>query len=383
MSQINDGVISVTNGSSTVTGSDTEFLQAAVGNLLIVVGDIVSYEIASIQSDTELSLTAPYGGETVESADYVIHQTFTPSFEFPYPERGDIETATIVKRAIKEIDDESTVFVTGPAGTEVGSAPSEVPTNEIWEQEYLAQNGGTVPEVDRENVFSETQIFDSVQSIAYGRQGGQNVFADHDAAFDLEDSRFSFRIGRNTTGADNVVVDLPRGIGQSSTWISLSSANGSTMGSPSGGAQGDGTLNAEELYEDGNRVVTDYVFDAELDGDIDAAHYDALMGEREIDEGEDEGGKPKVRREKQTHRPAHAFRENTSELEPTEFAKRWRKSRKLPAMERCESSLRDGQERPSLGQTLQAVLETCEVQAVHIDRLEKRIKELEKKIDKV
>ena len=105
MSQISTGVINVTNGSATVTGSDTEFTEAVVGNLLIVVGDIVSYEIASIQSDTELSLTAPYGGETVESADYVIHQTFTPNFEFPYPERGDIETATIVKRAIKEMDE--------------------------------------------------------------------------------------------------------------------------------------------------------------------------------------------------------------------------------------------------------------------------------------
>ena len=107
MSQISTGTIDLENGSATVTGVDTQFSEASVGNLLIVVGDVVSYEIASIESDTELSLTAPYGGETIESADYVIHQTFTPNFEFPYPERGDIETATIVKRAIKEIDDET------------------------------------------------------------------------------------------------------------------------------------------------------------------------------------------------------------------------------------------------------------------------------------
>ena len=408
------------------------------------------------------------------------------------PEQGD--------RGVMDKDGTTRSFV-------FGAAPSEVPTNEIWEQEYLAQNGGTVPEVDQPVNqtgyfrFSNTENGDRFLSFEFPHQGSVNDWhvnrydGDGSAPLHPEAPDISGLLwSTGGSGYTNHGIAFGRRPGNTfrSANILIAPFQGSLFGVPSGGSQGSGTLNAEELYdnghrvlsentevnfrqnvdgagigfgtgirssgrgelfihssaddrqaeihfgwdanqlgnsdninwtlsdrgnenarfimyagpgltgggfdsvlnvdydngtasfnflgelyENGNRVVTDYVFDAELDGDVDTAHYDALMGEREIEEGEDEDGNPKVRREKQTHRPAHTFRENASELEPTEFAKRWRQSRKLPAMERCESSLREGQERPSLGQTLQAVLETCEVQAVHIDRLEKRIRQLE------
>lgn len=123
-----------------------------------------------------------------------------------------------------------------------------------------------------------------------------------------------------------------------------------TVGSPTGGAQGAGTINAKGVYDDGV-ILTDYVPDAALDGDIDVEKYDALAPNR-------------------THGPARRFKENMDELDPAAYANKWKQSRKLPAFTR-------GPEKKSLGESIQALIETCEVQAAHIDRLEKRISLLE------
>ena len=362
--------VSVTNGSAEVT------IPGALVAAEIDEGDLFKvysqnggqgiYHVGSVAEsggDTIVQLTAPYQGATATGVTGIFHRDFTAEQGYPLMSDGDLDAAAILSRMTAEVDDDF---------------------QGVLYDSVLAQNGGTVPEVDQTSDWTSTLRF-----------------PDTNEHFRFEPDPNSRSILLNTIDASTLTTGINWGEGTSRL---LQFRGGGSSGDNDlfgvaftrfdsalllgidyneGVATGDvqfmgrGSLNAEELYENGNRVVTDYVFDAELDGDIDTAHYDALMWEREIDEGEDEGGKPKVRREKQTHRPAHAFRENTSELEPTEFAKRWRQSRKLPAMERCESSLREGQDRPSLGQTLQAVLETCEVQAVHIDRLEKRIKQLE------
>lgn len=155
MSQTSRGLANVTNDSSTVTGdSDTLWTQDVdVGDLFIVVGDIVSYEISSIVSDTEITLTAPYGGTTEDNVSYVIHSSFTPNKSYPFPERGDVETATIVKRAIKEIDGDNYLNVsnTGADGNLVewnngDATDSGVASSEVLQDSDLAANGGTVEE---------------------------------------------------------------------------------------------------------------------------------------------------------------------------------------------------------------------------------------------
>ena len=216
---------------------------------------------------------------------------------------------------------------------------------------------------------------------------------------------------------------------------------GGVIGDPSGGRQGSGTFNAEELYDNGNRVQTDYVFDAFLDGQIDYDHYDTLMGTRWVEsetetetvEEEEEvteecedyreewdekqqafvrrkcttkrpvydnypvkdedGNQIGVRRVKRTrkvtkyvpkqvevqdeHKPAKRY--EFDDLDPDAFWQKCQKFRKLPAFKRCEDNLREGQERPSTGQISQALTETAEDMAVHIHELHERVKALEGK----
>ena len=109
MSQITTGTVFVQNGNATVEGNDTQFVTdgVSVGDLFIPEESLVSYEVASVTNETELELTAPYQGTTIEGAEYVIHTSFTPNKSYPFPETGDFETATIVKRAIKQIDEDN------------------------------------------------------------------------------------------------------------------------------------------------------------------------------------------------------------------------------------------------------------------------------------
>ena len=110
MAQYKTGTVSVTNGSSTVTGSGTLFSgNVAAGDLFTVVGDNAWYEVASVASDTSLSLTANYAGTTGSGKSYAISRDFTTRLELPYPQKGDIETASLIKRAFEQIDTETNI----------------------------------------------------------------------------------------------------------------------------------------------------------------------------------------------------------------------------------------------------------------------------------
>ena len=66
------GTISLTNGSTTVTGSSTDWIaNAAVGEALYA-PDGKLYEIASVASNTSLTLATPYLGTTASGQTYVI-----------------------------------------------------------------------------------------------------------------------------------------------------------------------------------------------------------------------------------------------------------------------------------------------------------------------
>ncbi len=99
------GTVSVENGSPTVTGDVSSWVDnVSTGNLFMVVGDNTSYEIASIGDNTTLTLTSNYGGSTATGRNYAITGSFTPIYGLPYIEPGDIETATIFKRAMLMIE---------------------------------------------------------------------------------------------------------------------------------------------------------------------------------------------------------------------------------------------------------------------------------------
>lgn len=101
------GTTSVVNGDATVTGDGSqkflEFLSA--GQLYTVVGSGIIYEIGSVTDDNHFELTANYAGATASDLLYTVVQSFTSNFDIPYTEPGDVQTATIFKRAMIEIDE--------------------------------------------------------------------------------------------------------------------------------------------------------------------------------------------------------------------------------------------------------------------------------------
>jgi len=105
--QYQTGTVAVTNGSSSVVGTDTLWTSnVSVGNIFTIPGSGAWYEVASITDDTHLTLTANYGGSTASGSAYAITKDFTANYGFPYPEKGDVDTQSILKRALQEIDTE-------------------------------------------------------------------------------------------------------------------------------------------------------------------------------------------------------------------------------------------------------------------------------------
>lgn len=104
MAQYRAGKASVTNGSATVSGSGTFWLaNISQGDAFTVAGSNVIYDVASVQSDTQLTLSTPYSGTSVTDATYAITRDFTSPDNFPELVSGDIETPTILTRAIRKI----------------------------------------------------------------------------------------------------------------------------------------------------------------------------------------------------------------------------------------------------------------------------------------
>ena len=67
------GTVSVTNGSTTVTGSGTTFTSDMVGKRFKVTGDTTFYTVSAYTSATQITLGTAYGGTTGTGKGYVIN----------------------------------------------------------------------------------------------------------------------------------------------------------------------------------------------------------------------------------------------------------------------------------------------------------------------
>ena len=125
MSQYSTGLSSVTNGSPTVTGTNTLWLaNVTAGDSFTVAGDGVMYDVASVDSDTQITLSAPYAGTTASGVVYAIGTGFTVPDSFPEMSQGDIETATIFTRAMRKIQSRFTGIAINTTA-EIGQAVSD------------------------------------------------------------------------------------------------------------------------------------------------------------------------------------------------------------------------------------------------------------------
>jgi len=387
----------------------------------------VAGKTGSVTLDHNNDLNGLQGGTTGEryhltSAEHSSVQNLKAPAEDAYATTGEHETGT------------ATDLVANPEGVKAHV------------DSRLAANGGTVPEVDQNEKISgiwnytnpnpiriiptnvdgrsfQWQIVDTSTIIQGGGWGSETtkVLQQRFAGFSGSENLFGTAWTR-FDGRTLLAIDADEGVIAGDVVF-----------------QGSGTLNAEGLYENGNRVsTTDYVFDALIDGQIDTDWYDRLLDdevkvesdtetepvEEEVTETvttyrdewdvenecyrrckheeerpvvdeypvmDDEGNeidRKRVPRKQMVHRPkqvnqkrpgrfdaVHRFEHD--DLDPDTYGQKMRDCRRLPAMDRLMNALREGQDAPSMGQWVQAVLETCEVQAVHIERLQERVKNLE------
>jgi len=114
MSQTTTGTVDVTNGSAIVVGTGTSWLTTvSAGDGFTIVDSAVTYTVASVTDDTHLNLSTTYTGTTATGQYYAIFRDFTSPDNIPELNKGDIETATVITRAFRKIQDILTSFAVG------------------------------------------------------------------------------------------------------------------------------------------------------------------------------------------------------------------------------------------------------------------------------
>ena len=110
------GTISITNGTTTVTGVGTSFTSLVAGSS-ISLGNTF-YDVLSVQSDTQLTLLAPYRGQTLTNNTYIAQKIKTAVFLSNFIVRGSSTTAIYV-RAVKSCVFHYVGVVANAAGVEL------------------------------------------------------------------------------------------------------------------------------------------------------------------------------------------------------------------------------------------------------------------------
>ena len=99
------GTLVTTDGTAVIVGTDTLWVTSplvAAGNLFTIEG--INYEIGSVDTELQLTLTSAFAGPDASGQTYTISSSFTPNQNLPYPTKGDVETAALMKNALHKID---------------------------------------------------------------------------------------------------------------------------------------------------------------------------------------------------------------------------------------------------------------------------------------
>lgn len=143
--------VSVTKGSNIVTGgTGTKFLtNVKAGNAFKVKNDPNIYQVAAVNSDTEIALTSPYLGATAYNVQYQITTDYTPNFGLAEINIGDqdwpvhltVETIRKIDSILGGISTGLTFIGSWDAGTNLPNIPAASPSNLGWI--YKVVNTGT------------------------------------------------------------------------------------------------------------------------------------------------------------------------------------------------------------------------------------------------
>lgn len=240
-------------------------------------------------------------------------------------------------------------------------------------------SGATVPLLNAANTFAAGQIF--TPDVTFNSAAGtQKLLKMKTSGVD----RWVFGVDSSSESGADAGADLLLGRFDDSGGLLaydfyMRRSDGSiTIGSPTGSYKGTGTINAKGLYDDGT-LLTCYVMAAEK-GDLTLDKWDAATPDLHIPERRHEkDGKvtviPEVN-ETRIHGPARKFFARADELlDPKKYTKAWKKDGHLPTMPSPAEWEASGK-KMTLGELVQKLWETVEVQAVHIGKLEDRLSSL-------
>lgn len=163
------------------------------------------------------------------------------------------------------------------------------------------------------------------------------------------------------------------------------SGGGVVVGAPTGGNKGNGTVNAVAVYDD-NVLLTCYPLEHYLTGAIDLEKWDAIvppkpLTETRTSEFTDENGETYtstvevvVGETPQLNAPARGFLNKMSRVDLLDidaYVADWTENKALSAFYGFEA------EKKPTGEAIQRIMETLDIFAVHIKKLNDRIKTLE------
>jgi hypothetical protein len=148
--------------------------------------------------------------------------------------------------------------------------------------------------------------------------------------------------GGGSGGSHNVVFEDSN----NDTYAIFHQNDGIEFGNPTGGGQGSGTVNAKGIYDDGTQL-TDYVFDKYL-GSQSFEYTDEV-------------------RQRYDDLDATMF-------DPAVYANYWRTHHKLPGMPDLDDVI-DGKVKVGHGNLIQRLMETVELQAIHIEHLRQQVED--------
>ena len=186
-----------------------------------------------------------------------------------------------------------------------------------------------------------------VQMSLRGRDSGANLF-------DYGTLRTS--IIDPTNGSEDGLFEILVAV-NGSAGAQLSVSAGVFGAGATGGAQGTGTSNWKGVYDDGAGPLTDYPIEWFVTGQVDHNKYHQISTQW--------GG---------TTEAMERFLQNTNELDPKHYFYKWNERLSLPSMPTAEER---ATRKYATGELVQGLWEATEVQAVHIEKLRRRIVELE------
>lgn len=198
------------------------------------------------------------------------------------------------------------------------------------------------------------------------------VFGNDSAGNETFYAGIEFVIADNTDASEDGRINLNTNVAGAGGAAQMQLADGVIVGSPTGSFKGAGTINATAVYDD-NTLLTCYVMEAAKTGTITDETWDAKVADRKDEDGNIT--------EARSHEDMRKFKARLgTEYDPLDidkYAQHWKDKGHLTSMPNVENW--NPEKGISTGQLLQRLWETVEIQAVHIDKLNQRLKVLEGK----